>query len=246
MKVVNEVTKKNKLIRMTAEEGLYSMLKEMGYSQKRIDKIQIRRILQTIAIAIAFLLFGVVFSRWFYIGAIILPLVVYKIKYKKIKSQYTTWKFQRHLQFSKFTRLLIPYLKQSEGQSLYSIFNRILQRMDNKEDKKLLYTLMTEMSTRPNDIQPFINYANKTSGTDMAVLFMSTIFDFKQSTFDISVIDELGKIASEELMNGIDEIIEYKLKRFVFFPTKLVMSCFIIVLGFAASVLVASLSNIQF
>lgn len=246
MKVANQVKKRNKLIRMTAEEDLYSILKEMGYSQKKADQIQRKRILQTIAIAIAFLLFGLIFSRWFYIGAIILPFVVYKIKYKKIKSQYTTWKFQRHLQFSKFTRLLIPYLKQSKGQSLYSIFNRILQRMDNKEDKKLLYTLMTEMSTRPNDIQPFIDYANKTSGTDMAVLFMSTIFDFKQSTFDISVIDELGKIASEELMNGIDEIIEYKLKRFVFFPTKLVMSCFIIVLGFATSVLVANLANIQF
>lgn len=168
------------------------------------------------------------------------------MRYKKIRSNYSTWKFQRHLQFSKFTRLLIPYLKQSKGQvSLYSVFNKILPRLEDEQDRNSLYKLMSEMSSKPSDIQPFIDYANRSSGTDMSVLFMSTIFDFQQSTFDTSVIDELGKIASEELINGIDEIINFKLRRFVFFPTKIVMSCFVIVIGFAIAVLISNLSQIQ-
>ena len=101
------------------------------------------------------------------------------------------------------------------------------------------------MLSKPSDIQPFIDYANRSSGTDMSVLFMSTIFDFQQSTFDTSVIDELGKIASEELINGIDEIINFKLRRFVFFPTKIVMTSFVIVIGFAIAVLISNLSQIQ-
>ncbi|RBP59283.1 hypothetical protein DES36_1198 [Alkalibaculum bacchi] len=247
MRVVKSTTKKSKFIRAIAEKDLYPMLKEMGDSEKRIDQFQRQRITQSISIGIIFLLFGLILSRWFYLGSIFLPLIVYKMKYRNISSKYATWKFQRHLQFSKFTRLLIPYLKQTRGQtSLYSIFNKILQRMENKQDKDLLYTLMTEMSNKPNDIEPFIDYANKSSGTDMSVLFMSTIFDFQQSSFDISVINELGKIASEELINGIDEIINFKLKRFVFFPTKIVMSSFVIVAGFAVAILVANLSTIQF
>ena len=186
-------------------------------------------------------------SSWFYIAALILPIVFYKYKYNNILSQYTGWKFQRHLQFSKFTRLLIPYLKQNKGDaSLYSIFNKILLRTENQEDKNSLYKLMTEMSNKPNDIQPFIDYANRSSGTDMSVLFMSTIFDYQQSSFDTSTIDELGKIASKELIHGIDEIINFKLRRFVFFPTKIVMSSFVIVLGFAIAVLIANLPEMQF
>lgn len=247
MIVVESTTKRNKLIRTIAEKDLYPMLKEMGNSQKRIDQFQRKRLFQSIFVGIVFFLFGLTLSRWFYLGVIFLPIVVYKMKYKNINSKYTTWKFQRHLQFSKFTRLLIPYLKQTKGStSLYTIFNKILQRLENKEDRDLLYTLMTEMTNKPEDIQPFIDYANRTSGTDMSVLFMSTIFDFQQSSSDTSVIDELGKIASEELIHGIDEIINFKLKRFVFFPTKIVMSSFIIVIGFAISVLVANLSTMQF
>lgn len=246
MRVTSQSKKSKKFYRLIAEKDLYFMLQEMGNTQRRIDEFQKKRLLQSIFIAVIFLLFGLLLSRMFYIGALIGPVLFYKMKYKKIASKYTTWKFQRHLQFSKFTRLLIPYLKQSKGQvSLYSIFNRLLQRMEDEQDRNSLYKLMSEMSSKPNDIEPFIDFANRSSGTDMSVLFMSTIFDFQQSTFDTSVIDELGKIASEELINGIDEIINFKLKRFVFFPTKIVMSSFIVVIGFAIAVLLANLPNMN-
>lgn len=247
MKVVDKLETKRKFVRFIAEKDLYPLLREMGNSKKRIDQFQKQRIAQTFFVGVLLLLFALFFSSWFYAIAIIVPIIFYRSKYNRVKSQYTTWKFKRHLQFAKFTRLLIPYLKQSKGQtSLYSIFNKILQRTDDPADKNSLYLLMTEMSNKPNEIQPFIDFANRSSGSDMSVLFMSTIFDYQQNSFDTSIIDELGKIASEELLRSIDEIIDYKLRRFTFFPTKIVMSSFVIVMGFGASIFVANLPNMQF
>lgn len=248
MKIIsNKKEQKASIYEKISEPALYPILQEMGNSNQAIEKFQKKRVQQTVLIGMTFLVLGVVLSSWFYLLALIGSFLFYKSKYKQITGKYSTWKFQRHLQFSKFTRLLIPYLKQSKGQaSLYSIFNKILLRTENEADRKSLYKLMSEMSNKPSDIQPFIDYAERSSGTDMSVLFMSTIFDFQQSTFDLSVINELGKIASEELMTSIDEIIMYKLRRFVFFPTKIVMSSFILVAGFALAVLIANLSTMQF
>ncbi|MGG4263775.1 hypothetical protein [Peribacillus simplex] len=247
MKISSRTKKSKKFYRLIAEKELYPMLQEMGNTVKNIDRFQKKRLLQSVVFFAVLMICGLFLSNWFYIGSLIGSVLFFKRKYKKISSKYSTWKFQRHLQFSKFTRLLIPYLKQSKGQvSLYAIFNKILQRLEDDQDRNSLYKLMSEMSSKPSDIQPFIDFANRSSGTDMSVLFMSTIFDFQQSTFDTTVIDELGKIASEELITSIDEIINFKLRRFVFFPTKIVMSSFVIVLGFAIAVLIANLSNMQF
>lgn len=246
MIIIKQTTKSKQFYRAVAEKDLYPMLLEMGNNQRNIDAFQKKRILQSLFLMVIFFFFSTLLSRWLYIGMIVGAFLFYKIQYKNIRSKYRTWRFQRHLQFSQFTRLLIPYLKQSKGQvSLYSIFSKLMQRLDNEQDRSSLYRLMSEMSSKPNDIQPFIDFANRSSGTDMSVLFMSTIFDFQQSTFDTTVIDELGRISSEELINGIDEIITFKLKRFIFFPTKIVMSSFVIVLGFAIAVLIANLSTIN-
>lgn len=246
MKVVKNDERKY-FAKLTAERDLYPILREMGHSKLEIDKFQKKRFRNSLIAFFLLLCMGLLISSWFYGAAFFGAFLFYKSRYKKIKAQYNVWKFQRHLQFSRFTRLLIPYLKQSAGKaSLYSIFNRILIRMDNEEDRNSLYRLMTEMTDKPNDIQPFKDYAERSSGTDMAETFMSTIFDYQQTSFDSKVITKLGKISNKELIHGIDEIINYKLKRFAFFPTKIVMSCFVIVLGFTVCILLANLPSMQF
>lgn len=106
--------------------------------------------------------------------------------------------------------------------------------------------LMQDMTDRPNDIQPFVEYAEQTSGTDMSVLFMQTIYDIRQGSADLDVIEELDRLASEELMAGIDSIIDFKSRRFVFYPTKIAMTSFILVVGFAVGVLFLNLKDINF
>ena len=144
MKITNHTKKSKKFYRIIAERDLYPMLQEMGNGIKRIDQFQKKRIMQSILVFIILFILGLIFSKWFYLGALGVSIGFYKMRYKKIKSTYSTWKFQRHLQFSKFTRLLIPYLKQSKGQvSLYSIFNKILQRLEDEQDSNCLYKLMS-------------------------------------------------------------------------------------------------------
>lgn len=230
-----------------AENKLYDLLGEMGDTKKAIDKFQRKRMLLAGVVMLVGLIFGALISPWLYIVGPILGFVIYKMQLRSVESFYRGWKFQRQLNFSKFTRLVIPYLKASGGSvALYTIFNKILQRTTDEADRRNLYQLMGEMGDKPQDIQPFLDYAERSSGTDMSHLFMSTIYDFQQSTFDVSVIDELGKMASEDMMNAVDEIINMKLRRFNMFPTKVVMSSFILVAGLAIGILLFNFQDLGF
>lgn len=230
-----------------AEDQLYAKLRQMGDSTKAIDRFQRNRVMFALVICLFGLLLGKLFHPWLYLVGPVGGVVAYKMKAAHVNNYYKAWKFERQLNFSKFMRLVIPYLKKSNGNTaLYTIFNKILNRTEKEADKRSLYQLMGEMGDNPTDIQPFLDFAERSSGTDMSFLFMSTIFDFQQSTFDVSVIDELGKMASEDMMNAIDEIIAFKLKRFVMFPTKVVMTSFILVAGLGVSMMIYNFHKIGF
>ena len=227
-------------------DKFHSMLLEMGNSNIAILRWQKSRILKSVVAGLLFLALGYFFYTKLMLLAIVVPFLMYFMQGRSITSGYSRYKFQRHLQFAKFTRLLVPYLKQtSAGVNLYSVFNKIVPRLEHEADKTLLLTLMKEMSDKPNSIVPFTEYAEKTSGSDMSILFMSTIYDLRQGTSDLSVITELGQIASEELMQSIDQIIEYKSRRFLLFPTKITMSTFLIVIGYAVAVLMYNIKDIN-
>lgn len=230
-----------------AEDRLYHIYLEMGIPRKRIDKAQRKRVFMSLLIAALGILAGMFMHKWLYMSAPIAGFGFYKMQMKKTETQYRAWKFERQLNFSKFSRLVIPYLKASGGSTaLYTIFNKILARTENPDDRRSLYQLMGEMGDSPQDLTPFTSFAERSSGTDMSHLFMSTIFDFQQSTFDTSVIDELGQMAAEDMMNAIDEIIAMKLRRFVMFPTKVVMCSFILVVGLGAGLMVHNFKDLDF
>lgn len=231
--MLTTIEKKQTIWEKTAEEHLYEMLSAMGYSSERRDLFQRTRIVQSIIIFIVLIFLAILSENFFYVLAFVVPIYYYRSRLKYVQRNYQIWRFNRQLNFNKFTRLLIPYLKQSEGKiALYSIFNKMLLRIINEVDRNSLYRLMSEMSSRPNDVTSFIDFANRSSGTDNSILFMSTIFDFQQSTFDIEVINELGRMSSEELLSNIDDIIHMKLKRFENFATKITMSSFILMIGY--------------
>lgn len=241
-------TRKESIWEKMAEPRLYALLREMGDTDKAIDKFQRKRVVLSIFVGlIAGGIFGILINQWLWLIGLALGFVIYKMQLKNVDRFYMGWKFQRQLNFSKFTRLVIPYLKASDGKaSLYGTFNKILERTEDPADRQSLYQLMVEMADRPQDIEPFLDYAERASGTDMSHLFMSTIYDFQQSAFDTSVIDELGRMASEDMMNAVDEIIHMKLKRFMMFPTKVVMVSLVLVAGFAVSILIDNLKDLGF
>lgn len=228
------------------EDSLYHALREMGDTTKNIDKFQRKRVMMSLVLALFGVAAGMFIHVWLYLAGPIIGFVFYKMQAKRVENFYRMWKFERQLNFSKFTRLVIPYLKASGGNAaLYTIFNKILKRTEDESDRRSLYQLMGEMGDNPSDLTPFTDYAQRSSGTDMSHLFMSTIFDFQQSTFDTQVIDELGRMAGEDMMNAIDEIIAMKLKRFGMFPTKVVMSSFILVIGLGAGLMVENFKGIN-
>lgn len=229
-----------------AEDKMYHQLRKMGDTTQNIDRFQRKRALTFLFIVALGCAAGMFVHVWLYLAGPIFGVVIYKMKAKKIDNFYKSWKFMRQLNFSKFTRLVIPYLKASGGMTaLYTIFNKILARTEDESDRRSLYQLMGEMGDNPESLEPFTDFAERSSGTDMSHLFMSTIFDFQQSTFDVSVIDELGRMASEDMMSAIDEIIDMKLRRFVMFPTKVVMSSFILVAGLGAGLMIDNFKELD-
>lgn len=230
-------------------ENYYEKLREMNNSNISIIKWQKQRFAKSwIFVGVGLVMYLLLGKEWYYLaGGVATAIGFYVMQAKSINNIYNQFRFERHLQFSKFTRLLIPYLKQKkDGGNLYGVFAKIVKRLDYDTDKQLLMKLMQDMTDRPNDIQPFIEYAEQTSGTDMSVLFMQTVYDIRQGSADLDVIEELDRLASEELMAGIDSIIDFKSRKFVFYPTKIAMTSFILVVGFAVGVLFLNLKDINF
>lgn len=228
------------------EQDVMQMFEMMGENIVSIRRFQRKRVIMTVLLAIVGVLAGVFIHRWLYLSAPIAGFFFYKMQSKRVTNYYRAWKFERQLNFSKFTRLIIPYLKAGGGKTpLYAIFTKILVRTEKEADKRSLSKLMADMAARPQEIEPFQEYAERSSGTDMSYLFMSTIFDFQQSTFDTSVIDELGQMAAEDMMTAIDEIIAMKLRRFVMFPTKVVLSSFILVAGLGAGLILYNFKDLD-
>lgn len=217
-------------------DNTYKLLRKMNNSNLRIKKWS-ASLLQTMLVgAGASFILGAIFNKLFFFGIVLLPAILYWQKLQSVKVLYSQWQFERRIQFSKFSRLLIPYLRQtSNGTSLYSIFGKIVPRLDNDHDRNLLQILRKGMLDS-SDIKPFTDYAEKASGTDESVLFMTTLYDISQGAVDMSVIDELGVQATRSLMEGIDTIIKYKSKKFTMFPTKLTLLNLIIIFSFVVSI----------
>ena len=120
----------------------------------------------------------------------------------------------------------------------------MLTRVEDTDIKENLERLIIEMNDNPNSSEPFKNFALNASGEDEAVLFMHTLYDYQQHSYDKSIIQELGRMASDDLFKGVDEIIEFKLRKFNMFPTKLTMINLLIVLGYLVGTFVNEFMNL--
>ena len=219
-----------------AEKDLYRMLKELRYTDEMFIKYQKNRFTKSILFLVAGIILAFI-QPYLIIAGIVLALFQWTNEYKRVKRFYNNSLFQKQLTFSKFTSMLIPYLLQSNA-TLYNVFNKMLFRLEEGYVKSSLENLIIEMNDNPNSEEPFKKFALTASGTDQAVLFMTTLYDYQQNTFDSSIIEELGKMASEQLFNGVDEIIEFKLRKFNMFPTRITMLSLIIVFGYMISTFV--------
>lgn len=221
------------------------MLLDMGATDEVMYRIMRKRILLALLVFLIFsAIYFVLSIVWIFAVALVLSLFIYFNSYKQMKTKYMVFSFEQELEFSKFARLIGPYLKKNKGNvPLYAVFNKVMPRLSTPMQKEL-YRLMSEMVANPNDITPFNMFAKRMGDSDFAIAFMTALFDYQTSTSDISVIDELVQMANHALMKNIDVIIDYKLGKFRFVPIVFTASVMIILLGFFVAIFIDTSSQI--
>lgn len=222
-----------KLYDLLMEPTYRQMMIEMGGTDEEIYRIMRKRVFQALLVFVMFAsIYFMTKSIWFVVIALVLSLIIYFNSYKQMKTRYRVYSFEKELEFSKFARLIGPYLKKNDGNTpLYGVFNKVLPRLSVPMQKEV-YHLMSEMVTNPNDVGPFISFSKRMGDSDFAHAFMVALYDYQSSTNDITVIDELVLMANKALMKNIDEIISFKLSKFRFVPTLFTASIMFILLGF--------------
>ncbi|MGF1996145.1 hypothetical protein ACQUFM_18310, partial [Enterococcus casseliflavus] len=91
---------------------------------------------------------------------------------------------------------------------------------------------------------PFKMFAKQMSGTDSSRLFMVTLARLAQGSANLQVIDQLSRIASEEMMAGIEQIIHFKLSRFSGLYMKMVGAILVFVLGASIAIIPFQLGKV--
>ncbi|MGQ9024174.1 MULTISPECIES: hypothetical protein [Bacillus] len=236
-----------------AEPDLYEMVLKMGYTEKHFLSFQRRRFFKSCLITLAAVPPGLLINKLWFLFMIVLFFYVWFTDYKKARKEYQFFLFKKQLVFAKFMRIVLPYLKDRTN-NVYSILKNIVRRIDdvvdNKPDelelKKSLEKLLFDIRMYPGSIEPYKRFAIESGGTDSAVSFMTILYDYEQQATDEQVINELGKKASNELFDGIDEIVRIKLNRFAFFPTKITLAQFIIFIGVMSAAIYDLLTNLNF
>lgn len=241
---INTLSKPARLLTSSNEQHIfYNMRLERASVNNMIKK----RLMMTIVTAVVAIIIAVVASAKIYViggAAIVVPLAVWFLASKNTNRLYSVYKFNRQLNFTKFCRLLIPYLKKmKQGASLYQLLSDVSKRLDDPKDQNLVRTLMIEIANRPGDEEPFVQFARDFSGTDRAELFMLAVFDMSQGSYNDGVVKDLGRQASNDLMTQIDSVVDFKLSKFNNVTTWLTMCSAIMLLGYFAALISSIMSQ---
>lgn len=204
----------DKFFRAIAEENLYERAKEMGFSSGEIRKFQIKRLIICLAIGLLAIFACQVFG-WLYAVVILFGIPFFWVyKYRGFRNVYQRYVVNQQMNFSDFISMLVPYLLNTGvKRSLFANLELVAEQMRNDQFKKEIYRFLGEMNDSPNEIEPFIHFAKRCGGTDEAMNFMMTLFRYQQYADDSKVIQELSRIANEEVFKGVDYIAEAKIVR---------------------------------
>ncbi|MBS7576492.1 MULTISPECIES: hypothetical protein [unclassified Enterococcus] len=227
-------------------ETTYTALKKMNRSDLTILRWQKKRLLICLFLAVLAAGIALVMNAMLAVSIVIFIVIGYFYQELLIKRYYQRYRFERNLQFFKFARLVIPYLMQAkQGISIYQILGYMTRRIETPADQQQLSILMNQITEYPESIEPYLTFANAMSDSDYAVIFMTVIFDISQGATDEQMIEELGKTVSNQLMQVIDEIIEFKTKKFVMFPTKLTMINLVLIIGYMVCALIDQINQLS-
>lgn len=235
--------KKHGFWHLVAEHDLYEMVEKSGYGEREFVAFQKRRLRNSIISMLGAVLPAIILSPWLSFLALLFFVVTWRHEYKKEKKEFQDSLYEKQLSWFVFQRLVVTYLK-GPNDSIFEAFKNVLDRLEPGEFKDNLHRLSVKMTMQPNEVKPFIQFAEEAAGgTDESLTFMTALFNFKNHSYDSTVIDGLSERARNEMRRGIRDIRKMKEKSFYLFPTKLTMLNVIPMFGFMAGVAVNVFTN---
>lgn len=224
------------------------MLVKMQTSTESIQRRMRNRVILSGFVVFASLVIGLVFRKFFlavFGFGILISALCWFLDIRRTSTYYRTYQLERQIAFAQFTRLSAAYLPElSHGANLYSIFKKILPRMDNPRDHASLETLMIDMQVDPEDPGPFLTFAHEFSVSDRAELIMLSIQQMYLGDVDDDNIRALAEDANEDMMRQIDDIIATKIRKFNNLTTRIAMCSMIIIFGFFGLLMVATFKQV--
>lgn len=194
-----------------------SMLVKMNTSHANIEKRLKSRLILSIAGFFIALIAGVVMKQTGFavLGGFVLAGFLWLFDQMRTSNYFLIFQLKRQIAFSQFIRLAAAYLPEMQnGTNLYSIFYRMLPRLNDKKDRAALQKLMVNMSIDPDDPGPFLDFAHDFSVSDRAETIMLVIHDMYRGNVNDKNIRSLADQANEDMIRQCDTIVDKKLKRF--------------------------------
>lgn len=235
----------------TVDTASYDTLVAMNYSDFGIELWQKKRLTSVAVLSIIGIMASIALQKWFIaLGGVAAGGALYAMEGSSLKSKYQGYKFERALQFAKFTSLVYPYLlSDSAGGTesrVYTSLSSVMARLDSEHDKKLLATLLNEMVQEPESKAPFMRYADKVAGSDFAMTFMETLYDIRMGSTNLDIIRRMGKESRRQIQSLSEDIMGMKLKKFMMYPTKVTMTAIIIILGCMVAIMMVEFKGMNF
>lgn len=221
-------------------DGELDQLVQMNTRIQAIQKRMETRVIYVVLGGVVGLVGGLFLKKMLIglIGGLALGGVLWFMDIQKTSAYYRNYQLRRQIAFAQFTRLAAAYLPElAHGSNLYSVFNKLLPRMESDEDRAALQKLMIDMTRDPQDPTPFLEFARAFSVSDRAELIMLSIQQMYLGDVDDRNIRTLADDANQDMMRQVDSIINFKIKRFNNIATKIGMSAMIVVMGFLAILL---------
>ena len=226
------------------EKDYLSCLQEMGLNEQQIKARVNKRFRMTVLFFIlSIMAASSVDKGYFYLFCLVVPFLIYKNDFWSLKKEFNVFSIEREIAFNSFRNLSIPYLKEQKEQvNLYTIFASLNTRV-HPSLQNALFQLMNEMVAQPNSIKPFTNFAKKCSNSDDSLNFMLCLYDFQNSSVEISVIEELSQNANSQLLKLVDEVKAIKNKKVNSIPLFVALGCGLVLIPYLFSILIYSINK---
>lgn len=193
-----------------------NLLVKMDTSIKVVNAILLKRLIFLIAPTFLTIIIAII-ARKLAIAPIGLVIggILFFNSIRATSAYYRTFALRRQVAFAQFTRMCAAYLPElKDGINLYSLFEKIVPRLNDPNDRTALQRLMINMQIDPKDPKPFLDFAKAFSVNERADLIMLTIQQMYLGDVDDSNIRSLAKDANHDLERQIDEVIRIKSQRF--------------------------------